>query len=374
MLVLVRGAPLDGLVLPHELGSVGKVRVLVVNISVRVVANYVLVVPHPGAAEPREEVGQDGVDAPVAAHREVEAVVPVVGNDDPGKLRGGNEGPPLSGDVEGQAREEGRHEREDHQPPLGGGLGGLPEGDAPGLGDGSEVVHDHLLDIEGEGVLLVLVPAVVRAVVPGVNRLEVLGHALGDLVLLQDAVKLLVGDEVVVGLEERRRVPALGQVERDGASRMLELGEVVPDSADAGVKVGLAVLSDPAARRLGEDLGSELLKDLEEDKDAAGEDSGGLKDGEVHAPEGVEDDLGVLESVKVDTLGDNGAEGDDGGGDGEHRGSVVVPRRLLLPGSLGALVGRLPLAEGYHESDVEPVQGGGLLVYRAGGPVLPVHA
>ena len=206
------GLPLDALVLPHQLGGVGEVRVLVVDVRVSVMADHVLVVPHPGRRQPGEEVRKGRVNPPVAAHAKVESIVPVVGNDDPSELGGCNKSPPASRDEVRDGRKEGSHETQNHGPSLGGCLGGLPERDPPRLGNGREVVLNQLLDVEGEFILFILVPDIVCTVVPWVNHLEGFGNIGFNLVLIEDTIKSLMGHEVVVRLKECGSIATLRKV------------------------------------------------------------------------------------------------------------------------------------------------------------------
>mmetsp|Transcript_7973 Transcript_7973/g.16050 ORF Transcript_7973/g.16050 Transcript_7973/m.16050 type:complete len:252 (-) Transcript_7973:1135-1890(-) len=234
--------PPYALVLPHELRGVGEVRILMVNVGVGVVANHVLMIPHPRGRKPGEKVRKGCVNAPVAAHTEVKSVVPVVGNDDPRELRGDDKRPPLTRNEIRYCREECGHETENHGPSLRGGLGGLPQRDSSRLGNGLEVFHDHFLNVERERVLLVLVPDVVRAIIPRVNSLQILCLFRIDFELVEHAVESLVRHEVVMRLKESRAVTSLCEIQSYGTSRVVEFGEIVPLTPDPRVKVSVTLL------------------------------------------------------------------------------------------------------------------------------------
>ena len=205
-----------------ELRGMCQVWVFVTDVGVGVVTNIVLVIPHPRAAQPWEEIGEDCIDPPVAAHAEVEAVVPVVGNDHPGKQRSHDDGPPLSRDEEGDGGKECYHHPNDKHPLLGSRFGGLPQANTPGLGDGGKVVNHHLLDLSNKGILLVVLPDKVCPVVARVERPQICGLSFRNLVFIQDTHQLLVINEVVMALEHCCSVPVASKVERDRTARVLE--------------------------------------------------------------------------------------------------------------------------------------------------------
>mmetsp|Transcript_28091 Transcript_28091/g.82268 ORF Transcript_28091/g.82268 Transcript_28091/m.82268 type:complete len:221 (-) Transcript_28091:380-1042(-) len=220
----MRWAPAHGLVLSEELRRMGEVRVLVPDIRVAVVPKDVLVVPHEWAAEPREEVREVGVHAPVRGEGEMQSVVPVVGQGDPGKLRGQQECPPMAMHEPRDGSEEGSHQQDYKGPAPWRRLGGLLHCHAPAdrffgeeaLGKGPQVAR--------EGVRLEAFPLEMCAVIAGIQELELRCCGIIHLVLGQDGAQLVKGDEQVMRVEERGAVAALRQGQGHGASRVLELG------------------------------------------------------------------------------------------------------------------------------------------------------